>query len=266
MKTIFTVFIFIFTLWGGLLYAMPMGQWIWTLKDRDIYVESQKKVPHLIPTIWAGTLFYKNGKITPQLSLSPSIVSTSQTVVIRLDNSLHGAFKNFSQDELNHKLADALSFILNHLHTISEIQLDYDCPIALLKKWSDLLSFLKEDLLKKKTLWITSLASHIKEPQYGELFKNKVAGHILQLFDTGEDVDAQNVLDWAEKAHIPYRIGLGAFERIEPHNKKTMHSFWFSKIHFFKTSPLFCGVWVFPSAHPWTQLLEIFYGKNYKAL
>ena len=69
---------------------------------------------------------------------------------------------------------------------ISEVQLDYDCPERLLRRWSAVTAILSRGVLAGRRVWITSLISHVRHAEYGDLFRANVAGHILQLFDTGD--------------------------------------------------------------------------------
>lgn len=141
--------------------------------------------------------------------------------------------------------------------TSPEIQLDFDVPVSKLQRWAAILAILQQSSLSGHSLWITSLPSHLRESTYGDLFRGVVAGHMIQVFDTGQTPEAvATVLADVEAAHMPFRLGLGAFERAHDGAPVTDHRAWFKLAPQFVRSKDYRGTWVFPAGRPWTQLQE----------
>ena len=118
-----------------------------------------------------------------------------------------------------------------------EVQLDFDCPVRLLPRYAALVKALGQGARRGRSLWITSLYAHVQAAAYGELFRGLVAGHLLQLFDTGDGLrpaQAEEVVRTVEARGVPFQLGLGAFER----------------------SPLYRGLWIFPGGQRWLPLVE----------
>ncbi len=142
---------------------------------------------------------------------------------------------------------------------VTEVQLDYDCPVRLLRRWASVVGILSGGALAGRTLWITSLVDHVRQPDYGDLFRGRVAGHILQVFDTGDQVLSDSparVGLLADQQRMPFRLGLGAFERRLPGGRRTDHRAWFDAVRPMARSPWFRGVWVFPAGQPWVPLVR----------
>jgi len=115
--------------------------------------------------------------------------------------------------------------------------------------------------LKSRRLWITSLIAHLKNSGYGDLFRDSVQGHILQVFDTGDafknhSPEALNEMLAGQK--MPFRLGLGAFERKFSATSASDHRDWFSALPVFSSNPWYRGLWIFPGGKPWTGLLAYF--------
>ena len=238
--------------------ALTFGQWIWTRNDKVVFENTKQHIPNVTPTIWIATLFYENEKMRTQLALSPGLVKGPVAVVVRLDDSMHSAFHNLSVSDSNNQLTKTFTELMLHLKgfNITEFQLDYDCPITLLPRWSETLTALQYGPLQNQNLWITSLVAHIRTASFGELFRGKIAGHILQLFDTGTTEEATEVLELLKKQGVDFRIGLGSFERQLPQGAVTAHTDWFASIPLFAENSLCKGFWVFSAGHSWAGLVK----------
>ena len=84
-------------------------------------------------------------------------------------------------------------------------------------------------------------------------------GHILQVFDTGDRMSltyARQIERMAERQRMPFRLGVGAFERRLPNGRTTDHRAWFRAEGVMRQSQWYRGMWVFPGGTTWTQLLD----------
>jgi hypothetical protein len=139
------------------------------------------------------------------------------------------------------------------------VQLDYDCPERLLPRWAAVVRTLSRDALSGRTVWLTSLVAHVRHRNYGDLFRDNVAGHIVQVFDTGDRMSvpyARQLERLVTRHRMPFRLGLGAFERRLANGATTHHRAWFAAVRIVNGSPWFRGVWVFPGGSQWAPLLE----------
>jgi hypothetical protein len=55
---------------------------------------------------------------------------------------------------------------------------------------------------------------------------------------------------------MPFRLGVGAFERQLANGRTTDHRAWFGATHVMIESPWYRGVWVFPGGTSWVSLLQ----------
>jgi hypothetical protein len=136
---------------------------------------------------------------------------------------------------------------------VAELQLDYDCPERRLARWAGVVRALGRGPLAGRPLWVTSLPSHVRNAGYGDLFRGAVAGHVVQVFDTGERFGANALGDLAAAldAHrLPFRLGVGAFER-ETRTGRTAHRAWFAAAPALAESRWYRGTWVFPAGSAW---------------
>ncbi len=240
-----------------------LGQWVWSKRDAELFTSSQATFKDLIPAIWVSTLFFEKGHVRQKLALSPSLVpGVPAAIVVRFDESFHRAWDGNSTaqlaGEIDAKLAELLSLVNTNGAEAKEVQLDYDCPVRRLALWAEVLQKLKAASLQDRNVWITSLVSQLRDPDYGKLFRNATAGHILQVFDTGETPSQQlpeSIDALLSQAALPFRLGMGAFERKLPAQKLTEHRLWFATLSVFTQNPYFRGLWVFPGGRPWTGLL-----------
>ncbi len=140
---------------------------------------------------------------------------------------------------------------------VHTVQLDYDAPQRALPAWAGSVRFLTSHALSRDSVWVTSIIAHLREPAYGDLFRDVVCGHVLQVFDTGEEATAAKVSEavrLAGRAGIPFRLGLGAFER-QTRGGLTEHRAWFATVPHFAAIEGYRGLWIFPAGHRWTSFL-----------
>jgi len=242
-----------------------IGQWIWSSTDSALFVDAARSIPNLVPTAWIGTIrASRDGEVQSQLALSPRISGRSTAaVVVRFDDGFSSAWAEQSDSAVANAVGLALRGMLAATErsgvTVSEVQLDYDCPERLLRRWSAVTGILSRGALAGRSVWITSLISHVRHAEYGDLFRANVTGHILQLFDTGDRMSlpyARQVERLVSRQRMPFRLGIGAFERRLANGETTNHQAWFEAPHIMRGSRWFRGVWVFPGGASWVHLLE----------
>ncbi|HEY3498884.1 MAG TPA: DUF3142 domain-containing protein, partial [Polyangiaceae bacterium] len=197
------------------------GQWVWTARDRELHAAARVAAPELQAAVLSGTIECDDRALRTSRGLSPAFSGTdAHALVVRLSDSLHGCVERLATEELGAALDRELERLLAEARAtgarFGEVQIDYDAPVAKLARYAEVLGFLRSRSLRDLELWITSLPAHVRVPEYGELFRERVSGHILQLFDTGLrcDVRQAEALRSALAARgVPFRLGLGAFER-----------------------------------------------------
>jgi hypothetical protein len=245
--------------------AMDVGQWIWSSEDSARFVEASRTVPRLAPTVWIGTIRASpSGALQAGLGLSPTVAARSRVgVIIRFDDSFSNVWPAQTDSAIANAVGSSIRAMLDAAArtgvTITEVQLDYDCPERLLRRWSVVVAALARDALAGRTVWLTSLVVHIRHGDYGELFRDHVAGHILQVFDTGDRMSpsfAGQLQRLASQQRMPFRLGVGAFERRFPNGRSTNHRGWFAATPVMARSRWYRGVWVFPAGASWAPLLE----------
>ena len=242
-----------------------IGQWIWSETDSARFVESSRSIPDLLATVWIGTIrAASDGSVQSQLALSPRIAGRpSVGVVIRFDDSFTRAWSVRTDSAIARDVGDALEAMIsaseNTSVTVSEVQLDYDCPERLLRRWSVVVARLSREALSGRAVWVTSLVAHVRHSDYGELFRPHVAGHILQVFDTGDRMSvpyARRIERLASRHRMPFRLGVAAFERRLRNGRTTDHQAWFDATRLMTGSRWYAGVWVFSGGDSWVHLLE----------
>lgn len=242
-----------------------IGQWIWSETDAQIFAESSRSVPELTPTVWIGTVrASRDGVVQLQIALSPRAVGRPRTgIVVRFDDSFTNAFARQPDSVVANAVNAALRSILAAVRAsdvqLTELQLDYDCPERLLSAWAKVVSSLSRDALAGESVWVTSLVAHMKHDEYGDLFRAHVAGHILQVFDTGDRMSpssARAIEQLASSQRMPFRLGVAAFERTLPDGRTTEHRAWFDATGTMSESEWYRGLWVFPGGRRWVPLLN----------
>jgi hypothetical protein len=232
----------------------PVAQWVWTDADLPRLQELRRAHPDAVAGVHIGTIHHRDGALTTELSLAPTVAEAPRALVIRLEDDLRPAWDALTDAELAAELDAPLGRLLRlaaSRGSFVEVQLDHDVPVRLLPRWANVLRTLRGGALKDQRVWVTSLVAHVAEPEYGPLLRGVVDGHILQVFDTGDDaLDAARVTALANRAGLPWRWGLGAFER--GGERPTNHRAWF-------TAPCLppCEArWVFPAGAPYAELLQ----------
>jgi hypothetical protein len=239
------------------------GQWVWCAADRDSFAAARRQRRQLVPAIWVATIAWRDGAVALTLAHPPTYVPDTRdlALVVRFDDSVHAAWQH-DADRFDAQVAAKLGWILAEserlgVHPI-ELQLDYDAPVRRLRDWAALLRRLHETPLAGREVWITSLPAHLGDPSYGDWMRPWVAGHILQLFDTGTAPSADDAARLAQRAaaqRMPFRIGIGAFERGSADARATRHAEWIATLPVFERQPAFSGVWVFPGGMPWSPAM-----------
>lgn len=248
----------LFALWLACAAPPPpaYGQWIWTDADARVFEASKASIPGLVPGVLVAEILVVDGAPKLTLRQRPSIVDGPRAVVVRIDDGVHALWDRDDDDALAAALDGELARLMALLRDTgvapTEVQVDYDVPVRLLKRWSGVLAHLPA--LRDQPLWVTSLVAHLRDPRYGPLLRGRVRGHILQVFDTGETpTDADEVARLATQADLPWRLGIGAFERGHDGDATTSHRGWFAQIGA-ACRPAGCeGVWVFPAGRPWAE-------------
>ena len=218
-----------------------------------------------MPTVWIGSFGEaRNGSVAVQLARSPRIAGSDRVaIVIRFEDSFTKSWNNQTDSSIAAPVDSAIKTFIAVAQTagvtITEVQLDYDCPERLLPRWANVVRVVSRDALAGRTVWLTSLVAHVRHPEYGDLFRDIVAGHIVQVFDTGDRMSvpyARQLERMVTRHRMPFRLGVGAFERQLANGTTTNHRAWFGAARLMAGSEWFRGVWVFPGGSPWGSLLE----------
>ena len=251
------------------------GQWIWSPADLARWRDAHATRPALRPGVWTSTVWWEGGAgggVRQRLALSPRpLAGIPIAVVVRFDDRMHAAWLAASDSviatQLDARLAELLRLVAAAGAKVGEVQLDYDCPVRRLPRWAIVLRRVHAGALASRELWVTSLITHVAQRDYGAHLRGVVSGHIVQLFDVnvGRDDDAPSAATIArltanlERAALPFRLGLGAFERVIPTatggTRLTHHRAWFAVAPALARSPWYRGLWVFPGEQSWTSLV-----------
>jgi hypothetical protein len=129
-----------------------------------------------------------------------------------------------------------------------------------LPRWAALLAALRaRGLFDGYAVWITSLVAQLRDEQFGRMFRPLVSGHIVQVFDTGElasDAARAELTRLLTRADLPFRLGLGAFERGRRGLQRTEHEAWWPLVAALTAHPQFRGTWVFAAGQNWADKLR----------
>ena len=236
-----------------------IGQWIWSTMDEKIFIETRKSLPNLVPCIWVSTIACSRGTLSQRLAISPRLAKSVSraAIIVRIDDSLHELWNTRPPEETANGIDSHLSKLMELLTAagidVEEVQLDYDCPVRQLNTWAGVVRTVVAWSLRGKRVWITSLPAHLGESKYGTWFQDITSGHILQLFDTGVLCNQETLQMFSDRLRMqgmPFRVGLGAFERVHS-AKTTNHQLWFSALSAFAEIPGYQGVWVFSGGRKW---------------
>jgi hypothetical protein len=233
-----------------------VGQWVWTRTDAELHAQAAKR-RSIAAAVFVATVTAEGDRLRLRRALSPRVTEAG-AIVVRLEDSVHGLWPEREPHEVAAELATMLAGVLAEAEAtgadIEEVQLDYDAPVRRLGAWSAVVRELSGGPLKHVRVWVTSIPAHLADPHYGTRFAGAIEGHILQLFDTGlhcTATEARVLARQVEQRGLPYRIGLGAFER----GAATEHGCWFRRWRQV-AGPRFAGLWVFPAGNPYLELLR----------
>jgi len=241
-----------------------LGQWIWTRADVARFTESRLVHPSLEASVFIGAIHCDSvsSALVARAGLSPAVVDVEHpTAVIRLEDGLD---RCRDASDRSAAFTQRLDSVVRMLRLrggnvpYAAVQLDYDAPQRTLAAWATSVRHLRTHSLTNDSVWITSIIAHLREPEYGELFADVVSGHVLQVFDTGESATPERIaeaLRVVRRARIPFRVGLGAFER-ETARGRTEHRAWFDAVPRFGVVPGYQGVWIFPAENRWVTLFR----------
>lgn len=241
-----------------------LGQWVWTREDAALFTEAAVSRPDLDAGVYIGAIDCdaSSRRLAAHAGLSPGVIgAASITAVIRFENGLDACrIANTTTQRFNQSLDSAVRVLRRRGAgtSVHAVHLDYDAPSRALDAWAASVRYLTQHALAKDSVWVTSLIAHLREPKYGDLFRDVVRGHVLQVFDTGESAEPDRVIEAiriAKRARMPFCVGLGAFER-SGRLGATNHRAWFSTIPQFAKVPGYRGLWVFPAGQRWVTLLR----------
>lgn len=235
------------------------GQWIWSARDSALLVERRVTIAApLRAGVWIASINWRGNGPEGELATSlgrplDATVGNDAELVIRLEDSFSAIWRALPADSVAARLDARLERVLavaergGPPHTV---QLDYDAPVSRLAAYAALVQRLRAPggALHGRSLWITSLVAHLGDPEYGARLRPHVDGHIVQLFDTGDRYTpdrAREVLALVSRAGLPFRVGVGAFER-RLASGPTSHRAWFEVLPSAAQSPWYRGVWIFP--------------------
>lgn len=244
--------------------APSIGQWIWTRADIARFAETRAARPALEAAVFIGTIHCDTltGSVAARAGMSLSDANTARvTAVIRFEDGLDACRRaNDSAAPFNTSLDRAVRVLRSRGAStpVAAVQLDYDAPQRALGAWAGSVRYLTRHALAEDSVWVTSIVAHLREPEYGSLFRDVVRGHVLQVFDTGEPSTPERIdeaLRLATRARMPFRLGLGAFER-ETRNGRTDHRAWFATVPRFAALSGYRGLWVFPAGRRWLTFLQ----------
>lgn len=228
------------------------GMWIWTRSDVAEFAREKRKKPELAPGVLIASLMLEGGELVRRRGLSPGRVESERVaVVIRIEDSVHRLWDTGDvYSKLDRELASALVEARATGVTIDEVQLDYDAPVRRLRDWAGVVRKLAKSSLAGVPLWITSIPSHLDDPDYGRSFSGVVVGHELQLFDTGLACNDRETRALKERlAHhgLAFRLGIARFERAQKGRQTTGHACWADVSERLEHLPGYAGTWVFPA-------------------
>ena len=174
------------------------GQWVWSAADAARFAESRRADPALLPGVWVATIAFAGDSVTQRLARAPAAApgtrGTPVAALVRFDDAVHRAWDVMDDRALAAALGARLGRLLAALDgsgaRVTEVQLDYDCPERRLARWAAVVRALGRGPLAGRPLRVTSIPAHVRHADYGTLFRGAVAGHVVQVFDTGDRFDA----------------------------------------------------------------------------
>jgi hypothetical protein len=242
-------------------HAAPVGQWVWSGADLLPLAAARALRPGLAAAVSVAEIRFAKQGLQSVLRLSPS-TARAEAVVIRFDASFNAAWALPGREldaAATNALRRVLSLVMRTAPGVRLLQLDYDCPTQQLARWAELLRALRANgVFGELEVWTTSLVAQLRDASFGALFRDVVAGHIVQVFDTGEPADERarsELIRLLARVDMPFCVGLGAFERGRAHAQFTEHEAWWEVATALALSPRFRGTWVFAAGQSWAQRL-----------
>lgn len=255
--------------------VLPVGQWVWSQADAPLVAELRGRRPDAVAGVHVATVRFdaERGTLAVDLSLSPAVVPGPVALVIRLDDSVNSAWDADPTlgDDLDAAIGRVVAMARGAVPSWVEVQLDYDVPVRRIGAWAAVLGRLRRPAadgaggaggagagaLVGQHVWVTSLVAHLRDPAYGDVMRGVVDGHVLQVFDTGDgSADAVEIARLAARAAMPYRLGVGAFERAGADGAaRTSHRAWFDAAEVACPAPACEALWVFPAGRSYVALV-----------
>jgi len=237
------------------------GQWVWSAADSALLAASVRGGASLTAGVWVSTVrpAVPGDSLAQTLALPPSAAGLAPIAAVAFHAWWADHSDRVTADQLDRRLRTLLDLLSRSGATVTEVQLDYDCPVRLLPRWARVLHRLRHSSLEGREVWITSLLAHQRDPAFGRRLRGAVDGQILQLFDTGDRAAGARLDDLERRLvrqGLPFRVGLGAFERRLPGGGLTDHVAWFGAVRELRTWPGFRGLWVFPAGRPYQRLVR----------
>jgi len=236
------------------------GVFVWTRADADLVARARATQP-LAAAVHVATVAHEGSGYAYRRALSPLVGGQQApiTLVVRFDDSVHSAWgespvRKQTVESIAASLAVPLDRIVRESRAtgakIDEILLDYDAPMRALSAWAAVVGLLSRGVLAGMETWVTSLPAHLDDAAYGELFASSVAGHVIQLFDTGlacTPEAATRLSTNLERHRIPFRVAVSGFERAraEPFTSVC----WQMVARGWSALPRYAGFWIFPAGH-----------------
>lgn len=240
-----------------------LGQWIWSARDSALLHSMREQRSALRAGVWVATISTRGDSLIAALGRPLDAgVGADAEVVIRVDDTFSTWWGRLSPDTIAARLDARIARVLQVAErggSRRTVQLDYDAPVARLAEYAALLQRLRSEggALHGRSLWITSLVAHLGDPEYGARFRRLADGHIIQLFDTGDRYSAareREVEARVERAAMPFRLGIGAFER-RMTSGATTHRAWFDFMPKAARSRWYRGTWIFPGGEAYAPYL-----------
>lgn len=232
--------------------AKTPGMWVWTRSDIPVLEREKSRRPGIVPGVLVATLVRDGDRLVRNRGLSPARVEAERVaMVVRLDDSVHRAWDSGDPfPEIDRELADALREAHATGANIAEIQLDYDAPTRRIRDWASVVQRLARSSLQGLPVWITSIPTHLEDPDYGRAFAGAVVGHELQLFDTRLTCNASElsrIEARLQKHALAFRLGIARFERAHDGRTTTAHGCWSQLSERLERLPGYAGTWEFPA-------------------
>lgn len=234
-----------------------LGQWVWSRADVPIFERTRAVVPALEGAVFVATIAAAPDGLAVRFALPPTAAGPSPSaIVVRFDAGIHALWDAHDDEWMATNASGVLATVMGRVAQAgggaAAIQLDYDCPVRQLSRWATVVGALRMPgaALAGRSLWITSLPAHLRRADYGTLFRGVVAGHVVQVFDSGEAPDLETLTADLARHTMPFRVGIGAFER-GTGGGDTDHRRWFAAVPRFAASSWYRGVWVFPGGRAW---------------